>query len=488
MNDSTSSGCRTNPVLSAEIFVIPLEQNRFLVYAPLRQAAFVGNAQTVNLLACLKEGVYDAATDGKMTEFLRRLEIVDAGEETVPDAVCEGLPEPVAVSLLLTTACNLRCTYCYASAGDTLRESMPLHVAVQGIDFVLDNAVKRNVPEIEINYHGGGEPALNWQTLTGSLEYARKKAGALGLKTVADMATNGVLDDRQIDWVVDNLQGASVSFDGLPEVHDRHRITPSGKGSSARVMHTLRRFDQAGFNYGIRVTVTAGQIPYMAESIAFICASFNAVNIQVEPAYQIGRYAGEASAETEAFIDGFRKAQECAKKSGKSISFSGARVGLLTNHFCGLSNDSFTLLPNGTVSSCYEAFSDANPWGKILFYGQPCETGGYRFDMQRLEFLRRQSVSFRKHCEGCFAKWTCAGDCYHKSLVVTGSLEFEGTGRCHIIRELTKDQILARIAGAGGLCWHELPEQMLNEQDKISVSNINKNVNRINKKNNETKI
>jgi hypothetical protein len=33
--------------------------------------------------------------------------------------------------------------------------------------------------------------------------------------------------------------------------------------------------------------------------------------------------------------------------------------------------------------------------------------------------------------------------------------EFVGSDRCHITRELTKDQILERIANAGGLFWHE---------------------------------
>ena len=48
-----------------------------------------------------------------------------------------------------------------------------------------------------------------------------------------------------------------MSFDGLPEVQDRHRLTIAGQGSSNRVMHTIRRFDEAGFRYGLRVTVTA---------------------------------------------------------------------------------------------------------------------------------------------------------------------------------------------------------------------------------------
>ncbi|MDR1675826.1 MAG: radical SAM protein, partial [Tannerella sp.] len=443
---------------------IPLEDRKYLGYAPLRKAAFVGNAATVNFLADLKDGIYraEADPDGTTGEFFRRLEIVDAGEETPPNYDREGAPCPTAVSLFLTTACNLRCTYCYASAGDTVRESMPLDVAKRGIDYVVANAVRQKASTVELNYHGGGEPTVNWRTLTYSFNHARRRTQAAGLELNASTATNGMLTDRQIDWITAHLQGASLSCDGLPEAQDRHRVRPSGRGSSARVIHTLRRFDEAGFNYGIRMTATAELIPFMADSVDYLFSSFRTHSVQIEPAYQIGRYADQPSAETEAFLTAFREAQRRAKKHGKQITYSGARVGILTNHFCAVSQDSFALLPDGAVSSCFEACSHSNPHASVFLYGQPDEASdGYRFDMERLGLLRRQGVQRREHCRECFAKWTCAGDCFHKAVVINGSAEeFAGTGRCHINRELTKDQILDRIAEAGGVCWHELPNHL----------------------------
>jgi uncharacterized protein len=62
-NCCSAGGCSCGPRLTAEIFTIPLEDNRHLVYAPLRRAAFVANSATVNFLADLKEGRHDAADD-----------------------------------------------------------------------------------------------------------------------------------------------------------------------------------------------------------------------------------------------------------------------------------------------------------------------------------------------------------------------------------------------------------------------------------------
>src|SRR5262250_950262 len=96
------------PTLCAEVFVIPVEAGRYLVYAPLRRAAFVTNSKVVNFLADLRAGVFDASADpgGSLAAFLRQLDIVDADPETLPITHFSGDPEPTAVTLFLTTACN----------------------------------------------------------------------------------------------------------------------------------------------------------------------------------------------------------------------------------------------------------------------------------------------------------------------------------------------------------------------------------------------
>lgn len=447
----------TAPRITAELFTIPVE-GAYLVYAPLRQAAFFANTSVVNRLADWQEGGCDLNQPGDedLVEFLRRLEVVDGGEEIQPITTYRGDPKPTQVSLFLTTACNLRCTYCYASAGDTPVRTMPLEVAQRGIDFVIGNALELGRPEIDLVFHGGGEPSVNWKTLTGAYDYACERAGTAGLQVRAALASNGVLPDFKIDWIMEHLDGVSLSFDGLPEVHDANRLTVLGTGSSEAVIRTIRRFDAARFNYGLRLTVTREHINKMEASIRYICRNFRPARIQVEPAYQLGRWREAPSAETAEFITGFRAAQAAARDYGQEIFFSAARVGSLSNHFCGVTRDSFCLTADGNVSACYETFLEENEWAKAFFYGayEP-ENRTYRFNLPVLNQLREQTVDNRAFCQGCFAKWTCGGDCYHKSLTVNGEGEFAGSDRCHIIRELTKDQILTKVAEAGGLFWHQ---------------------------------
>jgi uncharacterized protein len=441
----------------AEVFTVPLDDSTYLVYAPLRSAAFVGNRKVVEVLSALKRG--DALPDeapGHLAALLRNLDIVGAGPESPPAFQCEGVPEPVSVTLFLTTACNLRCSYCYASAGSGGVRSMTLETAQRAIGYVAGNAVRHKTPHLEIRYHGGGEPTLNWPVLTGSFEFARRKCDESGLQLRASVATNGVLDDRRIEWIVAHLGGAGVSCDGLPEVHDECRRTPSGKGSSGKVIHTLRRFDEAGFSYGIRLTVTADHIARLADSVEFLSSEFRPQSIHIEPVYLLGRGADAASAETDQFVLAYREAAARAAANGRRVQFSGARVGTLTNHFCNASRDNFCVSADGNVTACFEAFGEDAPLAGDFFYGRPAADGqGYVYDMEVLARLRGQSVNNRAYCRDCFAKWSCGGDCYYKWLAGSGGGEFRGSSRCHVIRELTKDQILEKIADSGGLFWHQ---------------------------------
>ena len=445
------------PRLSAELFVIDLDQDRFLIYAPLRKTAFVGNAGAINLIRSISDtGSVDSADDpdGSFVEFLRRLRIIDAEPETRPDLRFEGDPQPTSLTLLLTTACNLRCTYCYASAGDTPAQYMSLETAKRGIDFVVRNAAERGISPVEITFHGGGEPTAHWQVMTGALEYTRKKAAEHDVELRAFVGTNGVLGEANLDWIVANLSGASLSFDGLPDEHDRNRLTVLGRGSSEQVMHTMRRFDESRFSYGIRMTATAEQVHRLPDSVEFICRNFKPSAIQVEPAYSMGRGSGSPGPGAEEFLVAFREAKARAAVFERTLLFGPVRVGALTNHFCGVSRDSFVLSPNGNVTACYEVFSESAPFADRFFYGEPAPgPDGYRFRMEVLDGLRRHRVENLEFCRGCFARWTCAGDCFHKGLFASGGDEFRGTDRCRVTQELTKDELLARIAQAGGAYW-----------------------------------
>jgi uncharacterized protein len=455
--EAAKSAARSSPPgplqVPAELFVLALGESGYLVYAPLRRAALIANAALVRFLRGLRAGreTFDAAPE--IAGLLRSCGILGAGEERIPDRSPAGPPRPITATLLLTSACNLRCRYCYAAAGDDPPEYMRPETARRAIDFVAANAVAAGAPSFAVDYHGAGEPALHWRLLEESHVYARGVARSLGLQLRSSLTTNGALAADKRAWIVSHLDGANVSFDGLPEVQDANRRFPSGRGSSDVVLATLRAFDRAGFRYSIRMTVTAETAPRLAQSVAFVCRRFRPRAVQVEPMYRLGRGRDAADAETAAFIEAFRAARHTSEKAARLLRFSGARLGMLTNRFCGVANDNFCVSPAGNISACHEVAGERQPFAERFFYGRPSAgASGYDFDERVYSALRAHTVDRLEYCGGCFAKWSCAGDCYHKALH-SDPAEFAGAGRCEIIRALTREQILEKIASSGGVFW-----------------------------------
>ena len=434
------------PFQDEDLFLLPRHQGDYILYAPLRRAIVsINPALAQALQKFLTHG--EARLSGDEIAYLEQLQAtgIFAGPAPAPPLqprVKDFLP--FQATLFLTSRCNLRCTYCYADAGRKDVE-MPWEVAKAAVDLVAENALMLGNPGFMVGFHGGGEPTVAWDLLTKTTDYAHSLAKKKNLSLEIFAASNGLLSSKQREYVAENFTNLNISLDGPEDIQNANRPTAGGKGSWQGIKETLLYFDQQSFPYGFRATITRASVSRLSEIVECFIREFNPEYIQLEPAWSCGRCltSGETPPDDEDFINNYLEACRLAENSGVNIHYSAARLDTLTSKFCAAPGDSFTILPEGIVTSCYEITEADDPRAQLFHFGcYDNQKGEFSFDDHKLERLRGLTVDQFQHCSDCFCKWHCAGDCLSKVFEDGNASEHHGTSRCHMNRALTRQQLL----------------------------------------------
>jgi uncharacterized protein len=332
---------------------------------------------------------------------------------------------------------------------------MSWDTARAAIDHVLREVMRHRLPDMTLGFHGGGEPTLNWEVLIQAVDYAKELAAKNAIRLHVSGSFNGFWPKKVRDYVIRNFTELSLSFDGLPAVQNVQRPAKGKTDSFTRVAATLRALDEARFPYGIRMTVTDETASRLAESIAYICGHFHPHKIQVEPAFEEGRARRNHSAvkNLRLFRDQFIRGYKTAEQHAIQLFYSGARLEALTTRFCLAACRAFVVTPDGDVTTCFETYGREHSLSREFFVGTYQADGHFLMDEEKLRRHFDRTVPRISHCEQCFCKWHCAGDCAVKAVAGKGGDGFKPSTRCRINQELTKFLILEKIRSGGGLLW-----------------------------------
>lgn len=155
----------------------------------------------------------------------------------------------------LTSACNLGCLHCRASATDVpAKNEMSLDEAMRFID----NVVTFAKPVVILS---GGEPMLRFEEVCELSRYSTEK----GLRVV--LASNGTLLslDRARMLVVSGIQRVSISLDGANAAsHDSFRGL---EGAFAGAMSGIGVLKEAGLPFQINTTITKRNLSEIQEIV-----------------------------------------------------------------------------------------------------------------------------------------------------------------------------------------------------------------------------
>jgi uncharacterized protein len=448
----------TTEAVGVEVLAIPIA-GRIILYRPLLRLAFVGNEAMARQVLELAQEWNGTGARPQPAEFLSP-EVADFLEgigfletDPPPPAPRETEYRPTSAVILATNRCNLRCGYCYASAGDDYTQEVPIELARTAIDVVHQNAVEVGRHGFELTFHGGGEPTLAWQTLEEAVDYARTK----DLPCHTWMVSNGIWSERRGEWIKDNLDRVTISFDGTQETQDRQRPFASGQGSFDAVMRSIAHLDRYGFDYGIRMTALAPWRGQLARDVRFICEETACRSLQVEPAFNSnrGEYRPPSWQECQDFVAGYMEAFEIAERAGRRLHFSGARPRTRTSAFCSAPYGGLIVTPSGDLVTCYEITDRQHPLAGMCTIG--------RIEGEQVVLDREQRASFlsrlegrRQACRDCFCYWHCAGDCHAKTFYPGIDTNPITSPRCKMNRAILAQQLLWFIANSeDGVYRHE---------------------------------
>jgi uncharacterized protein len=428
-------------------FLITRPSRLPLLYAPLQDLVMeVNDAYARHFQAALDGDADSARAIGVEPGMLEALAVVTPNARKKFNPSWPEAFEPTSVTLFLTHKCTLRCTYCYCEGGSGRDIDWPVLEA--SVLFALENAARLG-RDLTVAFHGGDVGAV-WPLFQRAVEFIEAAAADADVNVTMNTGTNGLYSESQATYIAQHMGSATVSIDGLPEVHDRYRVTPGSGPSLEMILRSVRIFENNGLAYTIRMTVTAESLPLLTESVEYLCEHTKAQVIRAEPMYSRGRAsASELEApRPHAFVEAFREASMVAHTRGRQLTYSGARPGGVVPAFCTYPSPTFGVTPDGDLSCCYEVLRPDDPLSGEFFYGHvEADGSAIHVDHSKIATIRNVAAQRRAACAGCFCVFSCAGDCAAKAFD-GGRLAGEMSTRCEITRALVLDMLEDALGGA----------------------------------------
>jgi radical SAM protein with 4Fe4S-binding SPASM domain len=321
------------------------------------------------------------------------------------------------LSIPITDNCNLRCSYCHASAGEehkteTMTESM--------IDAILDcyfNNISEHTEKVKINFTGGGEPTYKLDKLSYAIKKANDLSSQRNIKCSFHMATNGCYGQKIREFITNNFSEVSLSFDGPAHIQNLHRPVANGQPSFDLVYETAKYFYQKKFSFALRSTISDYSLNYLTNIIDFFESNFPDVHVGLEPLILVGRALKNSQVgppDAKKFGDELIGIFKYTKKKRIQIANSASsEYDIIRPVFCsGVGVPNWTISMNGDIVCCSR---DGAP-EEFTFGRLDYKDSKIVIDKEKLNNIRKMNVFSYEECKDCFAKYHCAGDCPDRRL------------------------------------------------------------------------
>jgi uncharacterized protein len=354
-------------------------------------------------------------------------------------------PKPKVLGLVIypTTICNLRCIYCYASAGDNTPIVIDIKKVESWMNYLLANR-DDNVKFVKLMFHGGGEPTSVFPQMKAIWEMVKKRCENENLIPLLSTISNGVFNDEILKWLIDQKVDIYFSIDGDEDSHDKLRPGANGKGSFNTAYNNLIKIREAGLKAGIRCTVTRHNINQL-KNLVDLVKHHDLTYLHLGQFSRYGRSDNPAELEVsyEDYKNSYFEAWKYALDQG--VKMNGYPVIALKagrNFFCiNYSQSSFSLTSEGYLSTCPEVSFSTDPVSDVFFTGKVEDDNSIVFYEDRIDKLKQRLQYDFTECKNCFLEYTCNTGCSVKSFRTNEDLLKLVKEECSLISDLSMSML-----------------------------------------------
>jgi uncharacterized protein len=350
-----------------------------------------------------------------------------------------GEPGPIkAMCLHVAHDCQLRCRYCFAGTGSFhgTREFMSAQVGKKALDFLIAHSQNRKYLEVDFF---GGEPLMNLDVVKELVAYGReleKKTGKIFRFTITTNAME--LDEETMDYFNREMFNVVLSVDGRKEVHDAMRPTETGAGSyDTAVANSLKMAKKRGEkSYYARGTFTAKNLDFSKDVLHLADLGFEQISVEpvVLPASSPLALKKEHLPvilnEYETLLKEYLK----RRADGRWFNFFHFYVDVTGGPCvrrrlsgCGAGCEYAAVTPKGDLYPCHQFVGrEGYRMGSVL-------TG--EMDEQMRRHFAQNHAFAKPVCQGCWAKYFCAGGCAANAQAHSGDIFTPNDFECTLIKK-----------------------------------------------------
>jgi uncharacterized protein len=327
----------------------------------------------------------------------------------------------LTAELLLTSDCNMACSYCIAR--DLPHATLSIEDGQEAIDLFIRLGEGASSAEITLT---GGEPFLVFPVVERLIYHAEEQTRTAGMDSSFVIKTNGtILNDAIMDFICAHQLKVVVSIDGAPNVHDRHRLTKQHCPTHSIVLRNLTALLEHDVQCVASVTVHPDACATLFDNVRQL-HEIGIEHIDVGPVYGTVNWSeSDIGALVDSILYSGRYIREVHAAGGR---LEVGPVYRSTEHVGGVLDDSWgchaastnlAFMPNGQIVGCSSLAMLATRYPELIIGDI---VGGVFTDaLDRFLELAQAGVQLRPNCQSCETAPNCTGGCLAINLSQNGT-------------------------------------------------------------------